>query len=177
MVYLIPKACMHPIERYAVLAGLILAGAGVGFAATLIPDGHVLATAVSLACVLALVLNPADRLEYRVEPEGLRVGRLHLPFAAMAGVRLVRLDRTIVYAGLVLPGYWGGRAWAPGLGRFRILGSTGLGQGLLITMQDGQRIVITPAHAVRVLVQLQVLLTTLRAAAQERGRVLRLVRK
>lgn len=153
MIYLIPKASMHPVERYTVVGGLALFGLGVAAAAHLAGNAAYMITALSLVSTLAVTLNPADRLEYRSEPDGLRMGSLFLPYAEVEGARVVTLGGTVVYGGLVLPGYWYGRAWSRRLGRFMMCGSTGLGQGVLLTMRDGRRIVITPAHPVSVVVQ------------------------
>lgn len=153
MVYIIPKAGMHPVERYTIVGGLTLFGLGVAAAAYLMGNSAFMITAVSLVSTLAVALNPAERLEYRSEPDGLRIGKLFLPYADIVNARVVRLDGTIVYAGLTLPGYWYGRAWSRRLGRFLIRGSTGLGQGVLLTMSDGRRIVLTPANPVSLVVQ------------------------
>ncbi|HYF91707.1 MAG TPA: hypothetical protein VD969_05645 [Symbiobacteriaceae bacterium] len=153
MVYLIPKAGMHPVERYAVVGGLTLFGLGVAAAAYLMGNSAYMISALSVVSTLAVALNPADRMEYRVEPGALRAGKWVLPYREIAGARVVRLGGTVVYGGIVLPGYWSGRAWSRRLGHFLMQGSTGLGQGVMLTMMDGRRIVITPAHPTSVVVQ------------------------
>ncbi|HWI60346.1 MAG TPA: hypothetical protein VNT75_00765 [Symbiobacteriaceae bacterium] len=156
MVYIIPKAGMHPVERYAVVGGLTLFGLGVAAASYLMGNSLYMITAMAVVSTVAVALNPAERLEYRCEPDGLRLGRrLFLPYAEMEAARVVKLDGAMVYAGLTAPGYWCGRAWSRRLGRFYMRGSTGLGQGVLITMAGGRRIVLTPAQPVTLVVNLQ----------------------
>ncbi|HLN62033.1 MAG TPA: hypothetical protein VK464_10830 [Symbiobacteriaceae bacterium] len=144
MMYILPKARMHPVERWAAIAGLTLAGLGAGVAGSLLPVAQLLPTALSLAVTAALVLNPTDRVEYRLEPEGLRIGGRLVPFAALGGARVVKLRGTVLYGGICLPGCWWGRAWAPSLGRFTMRASTGMGRGVLLTLHSGERLVITP---------------------------------
>jgi len=160
MVFLIPKAAAHPVERYTSLGGLTVLGVGVVAAAYLVSNPAALFASVTLATTLAAALNPAGWVEYRLEPGGLRIcGRL-LPFPALADVRLVQLKGTVVLAGLTWPGCWYGKAWSPRLGRFDMRGSTGFGQGVLLTLQNGRRIVITPANPLEVVVRLAVLQRT-----------------
>jgi hypothetical protein len=163
MVYLIPKARMHPVERYSVIGGLVILGLATGLVVYAVNYAAFAPVLISLLATLALVLNPADQLEYRVEAEGLRIGRESVPFASVQDARVVRLDGMVVYRGLVLPGYWSGRAWSPRLGRFEVRGSTGVGQGVLLTLAGGRRLVITPANPVNVTVQLQVTIHQRRA--------------
>lgn len=164
MIYLIPKARMHPVERWTTLGGLVFIGLAAGLAGVLLSQPALLTVTFSLIAALAVTLNPAEQLEYRVEPDGLRIGKLFLPFASLQGARVVDLRGMVVYAGLTLPGYWAGKAWAPGRGRFEVRGSTGLGKGVMLTMADGRRMVITPANPVAVAVQLQVMLHQRRTA-------------
>jgi hypothetical protein len=166
MVYIIPKAGMHRVERYTVAGGLALFGLGLAAAAYLAGNAGFVIAALWVIGTLAVALNPADHLEYRMELDGLRVGKLFLPYVDMTGVRIARLDGTIVYRGVVFPGFWWGRAWSRRLGRFLMRGSTGLGQGVMVTMADGRRVVITPAHPVNTVVQLQTLLHGQRVQAR-----------
>jgi hypothetical protein len=168
MIYLIPKARMHPVERYSVVGGLAVLGLATGLLMYTLDYVAPIPVVLSLVTTLALALNPADQLEYRVEQDALRVGRLLLPFADLQNVRIVNLSGMVVYRGLVLPGYWVGRAWSRRLGRVEVRGSTGIGQGVMLTMADGRRIVLTPAEPVKVTVQLQVMLHQRRAAAAHR---------
>lgn len=158
MTYLIPKASMHPVERWAVLVGLILLSLGATAVGMVVDVAAPLTTAWTLMVTLALVFNPADRMEYLLEPDGLRVGGMAIPIAALKDVRMVRLDGTLIYLGLASPGCWAGRAWSHRLGRFQIRGSTGLGKGVMLTLNDGRRIVITPREPVALVVHLQILL-------------------
>ncbi|MDF2630537.1 MAG: hypothetical protein K0R39_4368 [Symbiobacteriaceae bacterium] len=143
---------MHPVERLTVACGLALFGLGAVAASYMMGSAAPALTAVSLVSTLAVTLNPAGRLEYLCEPDGLRIGKMFLPFADMVGARIVRLDGTWLYRGVPWPGCWSGKAWSPRLGRFELRGSTGLGQGVMFTMADGHRIVITPANPVGLVV-------------------------
>ncbi|HYF81233.1 MAG TPA: hypothetical protein VD973_29305 [Symbiobacteriaceae bacterium] len=155
MVSIIVKAVMHPVERYTVVGGLVLSGLAAVATAFLMGSAAPVITAVSVVSTLVMAFNPAGRLEYRSEADGLRIGKTVLRYADMVGARIVRLDGTWIYRGLVLPGYWCGKAWSSWLGRFELLGSTGLGQGVLVTMADGRRVAVTPTNPVGLVVQLQ----------------------
>ena len=158
MIYLIPKASMHPVEKATVLGGLIIFGLGVVASTLLGADPAAVFTLVGLVATLSVVLNPAGRLEYQVEPEGLRVGARLVPFAALADAQLVRLSGTVVYGGITLPGYWYGRAWSRRLGHFVMCGSTGVGEGVLLTLSNGKRLVITPANPLETVIRLLVVI-------------------
>lgn len=166
MVSIIVKAVMHPVERYTVVGGLVLCGLGAVVAAFLLGTAAPVVTAASVVSTLVMAFNPAGRLEYRSEPEGLRIGKTVLAYADMVGARIVQLDGTWIYRGLALPGYWCGKAWSARLGRFQMLGSTGLGQGVMVTMADGRRVVVTPANPVGLVVQLQCAMRTARSGGR-----------
>lgn len=168
---MIVKAAMHPVERYTVVAGLVLGGLASAATAFLIGSAAPVITAVSVVSTLVMAFNPANRLEYRSEPEGLRIGKTMLRYADMAGARIVRLDGTWIYRGLALPGYWCGKAWSARLGRFELLGSTGLGQGVMMTMANGRRVVVTPANPVGLVVQLQCAMRTARDGGRKFSRI------
>lgn len=155
VVSIILKAVMHPVERYTVAGGLVLSGFVAAAAAFLMGNPGPVITAMAVVSTVIMAFNPASRLEYRSEPDGLRIGKTMLRYADMVGARIVRLDGTWIYRGLALPGYWCGKAWSAKLGKFELLGSTGLGQGVLVTMADGRRVVVTPANPVGLVVQLQ----------------------
>lgn len=158
MTYILPKARMHPVERWATVAGVVLAGAGAALAGAFLRLGPLLPPAMSLACLAWLTANPAGRVEYRLEPDGLRIGERLLPFGALREARVVNLRGTILYGGAALPGCWWGRAWSRRLGRFTMRGSTGLGRGVLLVTARGERFVMTPLHPEHTVVCLQVMM-------------------
>jgi hypothetical protein len=158
MTYLLPKARMHPVERWAMVAGLGLMGVGAALAGALLPLGSLLPAAISLACMAWFAANPAGRVEYQFERDGLRIGEQFVPFYSLREARVVNLRGTILYGGAALPGCWWGRAWSPRLGRFTMRGSTGVGRGVLLVTADGERLVITPQYAERTVVCLQVMM-------------------
>lgn len=160
MIYLIPKAPMQPVERWTAAGGLVLLSFGALSAGLLAGNPAPLLAAWAVLMTLAVVLNPADRVEYLLERDQLRIGGLYVPLEAIRNARIVRLRGTIVCRGLTLPGFWWGRAWSPGLGRFTLRGSTGMGQGVMLELKDGDRVVFTPRHPVQVVVALQVMLRT-----------------
>jgi|GEM_PF-4445310 len=162
MVYIIEKAPMRPVERYASIGSLILMGVACALAGYLLGDAKLAAVMVSVVAALGVILHPGDRLEYRVEADGIRIGRQFLPFRSMRGIRIARLDGTFITGGVAFPGFWYGKAWSRQLGSFFLYGSTGLGKGVLITLTDGRRVMITPARPVSVVVQLQVTTTARR---------------
>lgn len=156
MTVILPRARMGTVERYAAACGLVAAGLVVGAAAAL-AGGHAwVSLLIGAAAGLGLALMPARGLEYRLGPRSLEINSLVLPLDEIASVRAVRLQGVVVYPGITLPGFWYGRAWAPHLGRVLLRGSIGLGQGVLVTMTDGRRVVITPADAQGAVVRLQV---------------------
>lgn len=152
----IPRSPMSEPERYGSALGLAAAGVAIGGAAALAPEGLWVVLLIAAAVGLGLALMPGQRLRYRIEPAGIRVGRLLLPFEQISDARLVRLRHTFLLWGLCLPGFWWGAAWSPVLGRFHIRGSTGLGSALMLRTRDGQRYVITPADPLTLVVKLQV---------------------
>lgn len=154
----IPRSPMSEPERYGSALGLAAAGLAIGGAAALAPEGLWVVLLIAAAVGLGLALIPGQRLRYRIEPAGVRVGRLLVPFEQITDARLVRLRHTILLWGLSLPGYWWGAAWSPGLGWFRIRGSTGLGPALMLRTRDGLRYVITPADPLALVVKLQALI-------------------
>lgn len=160
MTYLIPKAPMHRLERWTAAGGLVLLSLGTVAASLLAGNPAPLLAAWAVLMTFAFVLNPADRVEYLLEPGQLRIGGLYVPLEAVRTARVVNLKGTLVYRGLTLPGFWWGRAWSPGLGKFTLRGSTGMGQGVMLELKDGDRLVFTPRHPVQVVVALQVALRT-----------------
>lgn len=151
----VPKAGMHTVERYTVAAGLSLLGLAVGAAASLMALPMLPVLAVSAAVGMTITLAPGARLRYRFGSTGLMIGSRYIPFERIAGARIVRTRGLVVFYGLTLPGCWSGAAWLPGIGRVDVAASTGLGQGVLLTLCDGGRLLFTPADPVALVVQLQ----------------------
>ena len=155
MLRIIAKAKMHPVERYVAALGVAVMSIGAGAAAALGPRFAIWVITLGLVAGVLLAAVPGARLSYLLGDRALYAGRIRLDFRAIIDARVVRLGGTFLLGGLTLPGYWAGWAWSHRLGRFRMLGSTGLGQGVLITTSDGRRFVLTPANPVDLVVRLQ----------------------
>lgn len=152
----ISTARMHPVERYAAAFAVTILSLGAGAAASLGPRFALAAVALGLVVAILAVALPGARLTYVLGDRAIYAGGTPLLFADMTDTRVAPLSGTFLLFGLTLPGYWRGQAWSRQLGRFRILGSTGLGRGVLISMADGSRWMLTPASPDDLVVRLQV---------------------
>lgn len=142
-------------ERLGLALGLTMTGAVAGAAAALAPGHSWLALFLGLPAGLVLTHLPGWRLRYHLRADHFQAGAISLPYAGMRRVRLILLKRTTLLPGISLPGYRAGRAIASGTGRVWLMGSTGLGSAVLIEMNDGRRVAVTPADPVGLLVRLE----------------------
>lgn len=103
---------------------------------------------VAAALIVALAWLPGLLWLYRVEPGAIRVrgpvGWISIPAQSVVQVEPVEFRITVRTFGLGGFGALYGWFWVEPLGNLRVYGGKSSGQGVLLTLGSGERILLTP---------------------------------